>query len=136
MLAIFIYTVPRLGMDWNLMLGMKILLIICVATLMHSILLWIAALLWFFWPKFSAPRSLLNTAYDFNKNPMELYPRPLQWFLVYVLPIFLLGNQVYFLFRGEYGALMIIRDLLILLFFVGIWFYLWRVGLKKYNSAN
>jgi len=135
-LVVLILMMPLVDINWGMTELVKLLFIFIVASVLQLLVLWVAALLWLWWPKFDTLRELFNTANDFTRNPMSVYPKPLQWFLLYILPVFLMGNQAYFLFRGEYSWVLMGRDLMVVLVFGLITMLMWREGLKRYSSAN
>jgi len=134
--GLFIWAYYKLGLTWDVWLVGKFILILMVSVILSSIFHWISALLWIYWPKFDILRRLLNNTTDFSRYPMQAYPRTLNWILIFILPVMLMGNQVYDLMQGRYGLELIGRDLGVVAVFGFIWFYMWKDGMKRYNSAN
>jgi len=130
------YVMPHLSVVWNLIGIAKLTLIMTISLVLYWVLSWLAAFVWFFWPKMNAFRLMINTVYDINRFPREIYPQGLSWFLIYILPIFLIVNPVFLWLKGSYHGEIIFRDLGVMLIFVLVYAITWREGLKRYSSAN
>ena len=103
-----------------------------------------------FWTKDSQP--IVSVTYNvatFTKNPIEIYPAPIRFLLVHVLPfgftsyfpsVFLLNKM-----EGNLGldwilvktpAGLLVQALVICILFVGISLIVWNAGLRNYESAG
>lgn len=103
-----------------------------------------------FWTKDSQPIvSLTYEVATFTKNPIEIYPKPIRFILVYVLPFgftsyfpsaFILGKMNgnvgmdWILVNNEAG--LIIQAIITALVFMIIALMVWRKGLSRYESAG
>lgn len=133
---IFVYTLPRLEIVWSLLAVVKLIFIVSVGWCLYAILIWMSSLIWLYWSQFKILRILVSNSFEFNRNPPDVYPAGLRWFLSIIFPVLLIGNQTYYWLNGEYGWPMMLRDLGVLIIFVMIYILMWMGGLRRYNSAN
>ncbi|WP_462160745.1 ABC-2 family transporter protein [Pseudoalteromonas maricaloris] len=81
---------------------------------------------------------LINSFGDFQRYPITLFPKLLQHFLIYVLPIGLVSSIPVMFLVGMYDepASMLIIQGVILLFWLCGFVWLWRCALRRYDSLG
>ena len=73
---------------------------------------------------------------DFSSRPKSIYPKSIQFALIYIVPILLSINLPVLIVKGEASVLSILYIFLFDLLGTIFAIFLWKKGLKKYVSAN
>ena len=73
---------------------------------------------------------------DFSSRPKSIYPKSIQFVLIYIVPILLSINLPVLVVKGEASVLSILYIFLFDLLGTVFAIFLWKKGLKKYVSAN
>lgn len=102
---------------------------------MMYLIYWNAVYLYLFYPKFDAVFDFVRTADEYNQYPSKIYPREIQWFFSFIVPVFLVVNPIYKLIDGTLDMKYIGGMMLVLLVFVLVNTWMWREGLRRYQSA-
>lgn len=97
---------------------------------------WIGSLVNFYSARFDAFNRLLRSSIDVAKYPRSIYPRIIQNFYLFLVPIFLIANPIYEIMQKSFGwdDIKIILAMTVLL--IGITWFLWVDGLRRYSSGN
>lgn len=120
---------------FSLQIWLLIMWVMFVSFVIYSLMFFISSLIWFFWPKFGALRWFLGYAYDINKYPRKIYPDTMQYFLIFVSPLFLVVNPIYDVLLGKYNLDILMVTLLMVFVLVGVYVLMFRNGLRRYGSA-
>ncbi len=121
--------------NFSLQIWLLILWVMIVSFVIYSLMFFISSLIWFFWPKFGALRWFLGYAYDVNKYPRKVYPDAMQYFLIFVAPLFLVVNPVYDVISGNYDVNIFILTLLMVFVLISVYVLMFVNGLRRYESA-
>jgi len=124
--------------DYHLTLEMfgQIVFVVVMGIILLSCLFLVAGLIYFFWPKFDVFWRIVWDASDFYRWPKTVYPEWIQLIMTFVVPLFVLVNPIYNVLDGSFNWSQASLVLLMTALFVALSGWMWREGLKKYNSAN
>lgn len=141
-MLLFIGTANKIGIIWNL-----INILYCILTIMGgvliqgSVLLTIAALSFYFVKTSNVRDLLFYNAKKLSQYPVSIYPKILQYFLIFIVPFAFVNYfpSQYFLEKKDEiisGQILIYLTPLvgILLFYMSTLF--WNYSLKKYSSTG
>ncbi|CAM4118384.1 ABC-2 family transporter protein [Pseudoalteromonas byunsanensis] len=81
---------------------------------------------------------LINSFSDFQRYPITLFPKLLQHFLIYVLPIGLVSSVPVMILMGSYGnsGVLLLAQLGLLGGWLLLFCWLWRCALRRYDSLG
>jgi len=141
--AILLYVIVALpylycvgGYNFNIFDWLTVLYLLFIGVLVYAIVYWIAVLLNFVWPRFHGLWMFVNEIGDIMKYPKNIYPDIVENFLTYIIPIFLVVNPVFKVIDNSFEWNDFWEINLVTLVFVLVYVLLWKVGLRRYNSAN
>jgi len=151
--AILSYALPHLSVSLDFLSVVYLVVFVLLGALIYTSIKIITASI-AFWTKDS--HSVMQSAYEvamFTKNPLEIYPKPLRFLLVYVLPfgftsfyptIFLLSKfsdgsvltegMDWILIKTPLG--MLLQAGVTAFALLGISLLIWKKGLSRYESAG
>lgn len=130
------YVYSRMDLNLGMRDWLTVLWILINSTILMNAMYWISIFVCFFWDRFFGLWWLINCSLDINHYPRDIYPRYIQMFLLYVLPIFMIGNPVYFVIKGKFDLMMNLKMIAVVVTFVMIAMWMWKVGIKKYQSVS
>lgn len=117
---------------WQWVLGLVIfinsLLIICV-------LFVIAGISEFYLRNNKNVFYVLNDLIETNVYPKNIYPKQLQWFLLFVVPILMIVNPIYGVLEKNYSWVNFGQMLGVDVFVLLVAYFLWKDGLRRYQSV-
>ena len=116
-------------------LALGILLMLYSVVIAYFLFL-LPQLLSFWILKVNKMSGLLWSLYDFNNMPMIIYPKSLQMFFIYIIPIFLLTNPTGYAFLGRFKAWMLLSMVGVNIVLCGVFYLMWKKGLRRYHSSN
>lgn len=129
---VFMLTKYSLNLFIIIEFTISILLSIYLVFLLNQIVITIS-----FWKEHSsAIMGIPEYLIDFSSRPKSIYPKSIQFALIYIVPILLSINLPVLIVKGEASALSIFYIFLFDLFGTIFAIFLWKKGLKKYVSAN
>jgi ABC-2 type transport system permease protein len=151
--AILAYALPNLSLSLDFLSVVYLVIFVLLGALIYTSIKIITASI-AFWTKDSF--SVMSSAYEvaiFTKNPLNIYPKPLRFLLVYLLPfgftsffpaIFLLNKfsdasivetgMDWILIKTPLG--MLLQAAITAFLLLGISLLIWKKGLSKYESAG
>jgi len=118
--------------SWDLL---YVVLLMIYGILLYSMLYWVAGLVCLYFPRFDTLQALLGGSQSVKQNPRKVYPKWVSWIYRTVFPLMLVVNPVYDLMDGKIDGGYILHMVLVLLFFVLLTVYMWKDGLRRYESA-
>ena len=136
-LALMIYVLPVLGIQFTVMKVLVLLvLIICGSLIYTSIKLFTAT--FSFWAKnTSSVMTAFYSVSEFTKQPLVIFPYMLQFLLKYLLPFAFTSYFPSAYLLGRVGVQdVIIQALITTTVFVFISYRFWKFGLRTYESAG
>lgn len=131
---LLIYIWPHLvltGVDW-----WRVLFVMMTSFLIFAMIQYISTLVNFYSARFDALNRLIKGSYEILKYPREIFPRAMQNFYIFVLPMFLIANPIYEIMAGEFGWSDGVVIVAITILLMGIAWFMWVDGLKRYVSAS
>ena len=129
---VFMLTKYSLNLFIIIEFAISILLSIYLVFLLNQIVITIS-----FWKEHSsAIMGIPEYLIDFSSRPKSIYPKSIQFALIYIVPILLSINLPVLIVKGEASALSILYIFLFDLLGTIFAIFLWKKGLKKYVSAN
>lgn len=114
----------------------QVIFIVISSLIIYFLFIWIVSLMAFYWDRFNQIKSIFWISGQASNYPRKIFPRLLQWAGMFVVPVFLVINPVFDVFTGSYGWENIINTGLYLVALFIAYQLVWKVGLRKYNSAN
>jgi len=131
---LLVYIWPYLslsGLDW-----WRIIFILVTSFVIYSMLQWLTTLVNFYSARFDALNRLVRESYEILKYPRKIYPKILQNFYLFFLPLFLIANPIYEVMAGtfDWDDVLVILAMTVLL--VGLTWFMWVDGLRRYVSAS
>lgn len=129
------YTISRLSLvlEWREWLQISWIFVWSVAILMA--LYWITIYICFFIDRFFGLWWFLNNTMDLSHYPRDVYPEYLQWFMLYICPLFMIANPVYLVLAGMFSWLANLEMVTVTLVFCLIAVLMWKEGIKRYQSV-
>ena len=118
--------------SWDLL---YVVLLIVYGFVLYSLMYWIAGLICLYFPEFHALQALLGSSQSVKQNPRKVYPRWVSWIFRTVFPLMLVVNPVYDLMDGKIDFEYVGYLLLVLLMFVLLFAFMWKDGMRRYDSA-
>ena len=149
-ITILAIAIPKLSLKITFLNVIYLILFIIIGSIMYTCIKLMASSL-AFWTKDSQPIvSLSFQVATFTKNPIEIYPQPLRFLLVYILPFAFTSYfpSMYILsrFGSDFEGLdwviikspegLLLQGFITMFFFILIALFIWNKGLKRYESAG
>lgn len=103
--------------------------------LLHSIFL-LGDALYFWFPNHNFSDFFLAHADNFARYPASIYPNPLRFFFIFILPAFLIGNPLYEVIQNTYTLPLFFTTIILMIFWLVLAIVAWSSGIKIYESAN
>ena len=116
-------------------LGLGIVLMLYSVVIAYFLFL-LPQLLSFWILKVNKMSGFLWSLYDFNNMPMVIYPKSVQKFFTYFVPVFLLTNPTGFALLGRFEPWMLLSMIGVNIVLCLIFRITWKKGLRKYHSSN
>lgn len=116
-------------------LGMGTLMIV-IGTVMSYLMFLLPQFLSFWVLKVNRINMAIWSLWDFNNMPMVIYPQPVQWVGLFILPIFLLTNPPAFALLGRLEPWLLVATIVATLILFLLFCLTWRQGIKRYHSVN
>ena len=149
-ITILAIAIPKLSLKITFLNVIYLILFIIIGSIMYTCIKLMASSL-AFWTKDSQP--IVSLSYEvatFTKNPIEIYPQPLRFLLVYILPFAFTSYfpSMYILsrFGSDFEGLdwviikspegLLLQGFITMFFFILIALFIWNKGLKRYESAG
>ena len=149
-ITILAIAIPKLSLKITFLNVIYLILFIIIGSIMYTCIKLMASSL-AFWTKDSQP--IVSLSYEvatFTKNPIEIYPQPLRFLLVYILPFAFTSYfpSIYILsrFGSDFEGLdwviikspegLLLQGFITMFFFILIALFIWNKGLKRYESAG
>ncbi|HPH78569.1 MAG TPA: ABC-2 family transporter protein [bacterium] len=132
---VFFLIYRHASMEWNVVNIFLIIFVFCYSVAMFYFIYWNSVYLYFFYQKFDTVYQLVRTASELNQYPVGVYPRSIQWFFTFVIPVFLVANPVYKILNGTLDVKYIGGMMLVLLVFLMINVLMRKEGMRRYESA-
>ena len=136
-IALICVTVPQLAIEWGIVKILLILLVIPFATLIYTgIKIATAAIA--FWTKRSGNVTyMFYMVNDFAKYPTTIYNRGVRAIITYVIPFaFTAFYPANYILTGENPLFNIGLTVLISVIIMAIGIFIWRRGIRAYESAG
>lgn len=73
---------------------------------------------------------------QFSRYPKSVYPHALQFFLSFIIPIFVVINPIYNVIDGSFDKWKLLEITSVTAVFTILAWTVWLKGLKRYASAN
>lgn len=103
--------------------------------LLHSIFIFGEALNFWF-PNSNFSQHFFQYAQNYTDYPSKIYPDFFVKIFTYLIPLFLIGNPVYFILKNEFTLTFFYIIVGISILWTAIACILWQTGKKHYQSAN
>ena len=148
--AILAYVLPQLNIVFTPIVVLNLVLFIIMSALIYTSIKLITGSL-SFWTKDSQP--IMSSVYEvatFTRQPLDIYPAPIKFILVYIIPfaftsyypsVYLLNqidgvNIPMMSLFGDGVYPLLLQCFIWTILLMGISYFIWLQGLKRYESAG
>jgi len=143
MVAVFFYFLLTLGLvhysqrwEWFMDNIFSIVLIEIFSIFLLFLLIWISALLNFYWQRFLMMRQMILDFSDISHFPKKIYPAWMQQLFLWLFPVLLMVSPIYELYNGGLDAWFWLNVFLEIVALTLIFLLMWRDGIRRYCSAG
>jgi len=129
------YVFDKVSLDlysWDLL---YVLILVVYGFVLYSILYWIAGLICLYVNKFNAMHQWVSYSNDVKQYPKKIFPNWVSWVFRIIMPMMLIVSPIYDLMDGSFDYGDALYMFLILVMFGLLVVYMWKDGLKRYESA-